>query len=57
MNWPKPLLPSQDRDEQREYVAYNFSPQPIKNKFATIFIWVCILTGFALIGAAFAFYS
>lgn len=61
MNWPKPLLPSQDRHETTSastWVTKEYWVDFHKgNRFVTIFIWVSVLTGFALVGAAFAFYS
>ncbi len=71
MNWPKPLLPSQDRYAQKinrdafeEVFAWETrldekktnKPEPM-SRFTRIFIWVCVLSGFTLIGAAFAFYA
>jgi len=61
MNFPKPLLPSQDRYESK--YRQEWGPTEIYDarngisRFAKVFIWVCVLTGFALIGAAFAYYS
>ena len=86
----KPILPSQDRYEQRQFLkwiherlVYVHGENPnmdymlrlehlahpdrvferietkLRNErcFTKVFIWVCVLTGFALIGAMFAIYS